>query len=220
MGVHAKVSVDAGSFLLADAFDSLKEIRAEFVNVVPFDAALPPYLSIRHAAAKCVKSALEGDSDVSLVKELVDRDADVLAKLGWAPTESAVVDALSETDAVCVAGAAEDALWTLHLVFPSHAAVAQWYNSCRSHDEDVSLRSMNSSNQSLQAELPHRSRLTDAQLETLETALRAGYFHVPRDVELGTIADELDISDTAASQRLRRGLERLLEDTLAPDRNL
>jgi hypothetical protein len=56
------------------------------------------------------------------------------------------------------------------------------------------------------------SGLTDRQREALRVALETGYFSVPRETSLEDLAKRLDVSDTAASQRLRRGVENLIAD--------
>jgi len=58
------------------------------------------------------------------------------------------------------------------------------------------------------------SNLTETQRDTLLTALQAGYFDVPRRINLQDLAEQFGISDTALSQRLRRGLTELLTSTL------
>jgi predicted DNA binding protein len=60
--------------------------------------------------------------------------------------------------------------------------------------------------------------LTDRQREVLETAVREGYFEVPRTCTLADIADELDIDKSTASTVLRRGESRLVKRYLTgPD---
>lgn len=54
--------------------------------------------------------------------------------------------------------------------------------------------------------------VTAAQREALVSALEAGYFEVPRRIRLETVADELGISDNAASARLRRGTAALVRN--------
>jgi predicted DNA binding protein len=56
--------------------------------------------------------------------------------------------------------------------------------------------------------------LTDRQRDLLETALRAGYFEVPRETDLGTLSEEFDISEQALSERLRRGVSSVLASTV------
>ncbi|MEF8785391.1 MAG: helix-turn-helix domain-containing protein [Haloarculaceae archaeon] len=47
-------------------------------------------------------------------------------------------------------------------------------------------------------------KLSDKQLEVLETAYQMGYFKVPQEVTAEEIANELDISRSTLSERLRR----------------
>lgn len=58
--------------------------------------------------------------------------------------------------------------------------------------------------------------LTVKQHEAICLALERGYFEVPRSASLSELARELDISNTAASQRIRRGNRTLVEDACRP----
>ncbi|WP_160113982.1 helix-turn-helix domain-containing protein [Halobellus limi] len=53
--------------------------------------------------------------------------------------------------------------------------------------------------------------LTEKQQELLAIAYRNGYFDKPRGMTLEEIAERLDISTSAASGRLRRGVKQLIE---------
>lgn len=57
--------------------------------------------------------------------------------------------------------------------------------------------------------------LTDAEREAVVEAFRQGYFGVPRAIRLADLADELDRSDGALSQLLRRALRRLVASYVA-----
>lgn len=56
--------------------------------------------------------------------------------------------------------------------------------------------------------------LTPAQADALQTAHEMGYFAVPRDADATDVADAMGISKSAFLERLRRGLHRLLGETL------
>ena len=64
------------------------------------------------------------------------------------------------------------------------------------------------------AAVAERWGLTPAQAEALQTAFELGYFEVPRDVDASDVAGELGVSKSAFLERLRRGLARLLAETL------
>ena len=56
--------------------------------------------------------------------------------------------------------------------------------------------------------------LTPKQWEALELAYEAGYYDQPRSVDLQTLADELAISKSAVSQRLRAAEGTIVEGVL------
>jgi hypothetical protein len=62
---------------------------------------------------------------------------------------------------------------------------------------------------------PPGDGLTDRQHEALRTAYELGYFDIPRRASLETVADELDISASSVSERLRRAQTQLIEETVA-----
>jgi len=64
------------------------------------------------------------------------------------------------------------------------------------------------------AAMPDRWGLTPAQADALRTAYDMGYFSVPRDADASDVAGALGVSKSAFLERLRRGLARLLGETL------
>lgn len=56
--------------------------------------------------------------------------------------------------------------------------------------------------------------LTDQQREAITTAFEGGYFTEPREMSLEELAEALDLSQTAAAGRLRRGMKALVGATL------
>jgi predicted DNA binding protein len=59
--------------------------------------------------------------------------------------------------------------------------------------------------------------LTSEQEEALIVAFESGYFSEPRDKGLSEIADEVDLSSTAMSGRLRRGMRNLVAAALTDE---
>lgn len=57
--------------------------------------------------------------------------------------------------------------------------------------------------------------LTDRQLEALRTAYELGYFEIPRRASLAAVAQELEISASSLSERLRRAQTQLIQETVA-----
>lgn len=59
--------------------------------------------------------------------------------------------------------------------------------------------------------------LTEEQRIALTVAYEEGYFGEPRDISLNEVADEIGLSSTAMSGRLRRGMRNLVGATLVDD---
>lgn len=59
--------------------------------------------------------------------------------------------------------------------------------------------------------------LTDEQRIALQTAYENGYFGEPRGISLNEAAEEIGLSSTAMSGRLRRGMRNLISTTIAED---
>lgn len=96
---------------------------------------------------------------------------------------------------------------------PSRDALFAYRESCRERDVPFRLQRI------YHESGPERSQygLSDRQQEALLAALEAGYFAVPREATLTSIAERLEISDQALSARLRRGQANLLRNTVAND---
>ena len=61
------------------------------------------------------------------------------------------------------------------------------------------------------------STLTETQEELLRSAVRGGYFEVPREMTLVDLAERHGISDKEASRQLRRGLDAVVRNAALDD---
>ena len=101
--------------------------------------------------------------------------------------------------------------WWLRIQFPDRDAVESVYEFCRDHDIPVTVERLY---EQTDWEMQHAPALTDSQRELLCQALASGYLEIPRRCSLAELAAELGISESAASERFRRGVRGLLEQTL------
>ena len=103
--------------------------------------------------------------------------------------------------------------WILTVWMSERADLAHLWDYARQNDVDIELLRVNE-----YASLGSTDAgLTDSQREALLLAFETGYFEEPRDVTLGEVAAELDISQPAASGLLRRGIKRLIVSSLMDD---
>ena len=103
--------------------------------------------------------------------------------------------------------------WILTIWTPERTDLVHLWEYAQQHNIDIDLLRVNEYDSLGNTD----AGLTDSQREALLVAFETGYFEEPRDATLGELADELDISEPAASGLLRRGIKRLVISSLVDD---
>ncbi|WP_101294648.1 helix-turn-helix domain-containing protein [Halegenticoccus soli] len=102
--------------------------------------------------------------------------------------------------------------WHFRATFPDRRTFSRFYSFCEERNVDFEL-------QRLHVEVAGTRNstydLSSKQRELLLRAHEAGYFEIPRRTTLDELTDEFQISSQALSERLRRGLDTLIAETLA-----
>jgi len=102
--------------------------------------------------------------------------------------------------------------------FPSRESLAAFRDACRERDMESRLEQLYDEEAvTNDGGVESRYGVTEPQRDALLRALTSGYFDVPRRTKMAAIADDIDVSTTALSRRLRRGQRNLLRNTLALD---
>lgn len=104
--------------------------------------------------------------------------------------------------------------WLFQVQLPDRETLATFRRHCLDEDVAFSVRSLVKPDDS---GVDSRTGLSDHQRETLLAAFASGYYDVPRAVSQEELAEQLDISPSAISQRLRTAIGRLLEETIVPE---
>ncbi|MFC4358076.1 helix-turn-helix domain-containing protein [Halobium salinum] len=154
------------------------------------------------AAAAVEAVAVEDDSDAAVYR------------VRWTGRPGGVFDCVREAEGTLLEAVGTDGAWAFVARLPSRG-FEPFQSACARVGLDTAIRSVNSGPPRYRRGTPPSAwdKLTRAQAETLALAIDAGYFEVPRKASLSDLATQLGISDSAVSQRLRRGLSALLSST-------
>ncbi len=98
----------------------------------------------------------------------------------------------------------------LELRLPNREALTEYISRLRENGFTVDLLRAHDADDAGGSEYG----LSEKQAAAVREALRAGYFEVPRETDLGTLSEEFDISEQALSERLRRGVSSVLASTV------
>ncbi|MFC4439736.1 MULTISPECIES: helix-turn-helix domain-containing protein [Natrialbaceae] len=104
--------------------------------------------------------------------------------------------------------------WVVRIYLPNRDALAAFREGCQDRDVSFRVRQLQESGSLDDATY----FLTEQQHEILLLAYYAGYYDIPRRVSQGDLAEQLGISTSAVSQRLRRAVAELITATLETNR--
>lgn len=216
MSVIATVEFPAEEFMLGEALVANPGIQVSLERVVPLESTFIPYFWAEDDSVEEIERALRTDADIESF-EVVERvDNEALVRVEWTEDLDGFLDAMDATGGTILQGVGSADRWRVQLRFDDHESLTDFYRQCRDRGLTIDLQSVH--NPGIPAQQGLGLGITETQRETLLAALERGYFDVPRQVNLTELAAEMGISDTAASQRIRRGITALLNSTLSePD---
>lgn len=213
MSVLAEFHIPASEFVLADALTAVPGVRIEIKRVVAGTENVTPYLWAFGEELDAFEQALREDPSVREILTLEEQQANErFFRVTWRNRVPNLVSAVTDAKATILdAVNNEGGEWELKLLFPDHDRLAEFHEYCVEHEFSCQLeRVYHAENPQEQGEYG----VTDDQQEALRAAYHAGCFNVPRDTSFTELADQMGISRTALSARLRRGQRNLLSNTL------
>ena len=216
MSIIATVVVPAAEFPLGSLLelDETEDVTVTVETTVPTSESIVPYFWVPARVAESIVDSLESDPTVAAVSVVDETEDHVLVKVAWNDRVNGVLESIRERDAIVTSAVGTETRWTFRLRFPSYEDLSTFYTSCLERDISVELVRLH---ETVDPGDSRRFGLTGAQRELLVAAYEAGYFDVPRRTTLVELGERLGISDSAVSQRLRRGLAALIGSTIAAD---
>jgi len=109
-------------------------------------------------------------------------------------------------------GTGRSGAWQFRIRFDGHEPLTDFYRRCVDCGVDLEIEAVHGPGST--RDLGVEFELTGTQRETLRMALERGHFAVPRKADLADLGEEMGVSDTAVSERLRRGIAALLSTTI------
>lgn len=205
MTTIAELAVPTESFALEPTIRSLPEFELRVESVVVDDSVrTAPLIWFANADAATVETALADDPTVATFTRLLERpDGEAwLFRIRYADEATPICSAVYANDGTVLEAKVANGRWTVTLLFPHREGVSQAVSDFEDRDARVDIRRMVEAQENEDLEMA--TTLTDPQREAIAEAYRHGYYDVPREISLEELADELEISHQALSERLRR----------------
>lgn len=210
-GVIAEFTIRAADFAFGEALRTDPALEVEIERIVPTGEAIMPYVWVRNGDFEHFE-AVVGDDDHVADLDLIDhRGSERLYRVQWTEAVHSLTNGIESTDGVLLHASGSD-VWEYRIRFPDTTCLREFYEYLRAHDIPFQIQRLFDLSER-PSEGP-RAGLTPEQREAVLLAHERGYFDIPRQTSLVELARELDISDQACSERLRRGLDRLVSASI------
>ncbi|MFC7202156.1 helix-turn-helix domain-containing protein [Haloferax namakaokahaiae] len=203
------ITVRADDFELGRLLEELPQIHVELERIVPLQDSIIPLFWTSNGKRNEVISILEQSPLTEEVRYLTEDGKRQLFEVRWSADVNGLIQSMVETNARLLEGESIGEGWDFRLQFPSHDELKRFRDSCTEKEIPIILRRIYN---------PHfpteGNAMTAEQHEAILTAYERGYFDVPRGTSLSELAGVYGISDSAYSQRLRRGISSLIYSTM------
>lgn len=206
------ISVPAETFPLGQILEEFPDIEIELERLVPLQEAIIPLFWVNGADADAIERTFAEDPLTESVRRLTEANGQYLYEIQWNSDMDGLVQTFIETGARILTAEGTADVWDFRLQFRSRDDLVAFREDCEERNIPLTLRRL------YNPTVPEEDgRLTGGQYEALVAAYEHGYFEVPRATSMEDLAAEFGISDSALSQRIRRGTSALIAETLMAD---
>ncbi|MDS0478585.1 helix-turn-helix domain-containing protein [Natrinema sp. 1APR25-10V2] len=212
MTVIADITVPADAFELGRVLQDFPNVEVELERIVPLQESIIPLFWISGTDTVEIEAALTENQHTTSVTQLTTANDETLFEVRWTDQINGIVEALIDTRAKILEASGEAETWDFRLRFETREQLSDLNMSLTDAGIPVTLRHIY--NPSVPEDA---STLSEEQREALLQAYRRGFFEIPRGVTLAELAEEMGISDSALSQRMRRGLAVAVEQVVVSE---
>ena len=213
MSVIATIHIEHDRLALIPTLRTLSDIE---IRVITQGTTAPgatnfPFL-IKYDDRTELESQLAADPTVEGY-ELVDwSDGSGTYYIAHTPETLLISTVVTDVNGILMHTKTEGNGWLARLLLPNRKALSDIWEFATENDISLEIIEIY---RTAEAGTRESFGLTDKQTEALQTAYLEGYFEQPRKTSLDEVAASIDLSSTAMSGRLRRGMRNLIAATIA-----
>ncbi|WP_114578755.1 helix-turn-helix domain-containing protein [Saliphagus sp. LR7] len=211
MTVIVEFTLPSESFPFGRSTSGDPDVRVQLERVVPIDQDRIPFLWATGKEFDEFERVLTNSGIVKHAEAVTRVGNSVLYYVEWYTDRESFLNGLSDTNGA-IMEAHRGSNWSFTVRFQDHTDLTRFHQFYQDEEFPVHIDRVYSLDEEPRSEFGFG--LTPEQRETLTMAVEHGYFSVPRETTLDEIADELDITPQAASERVRRGAETVLRKAL------
>jgi predicted DNA binding protein len=205
MSVILEFSIDSGDFRLGQVLSGPSGMQFELERVVPTGRMVMPFVWVSGDDLTTFEESVRTNPAVKELLALDRLQESGLYRVEWEESPTNLIEGIGKTDGSILQARGNDE-WQFRVRFSDHDALSGFHEYVI--DQDIPIHVDRTYTMTGGPE--GRFDITPDQREALLLALHRGYFATPRETTLEELADGLDITKQALSNRIRRGNESVL----------
>ncbi|WP_114579197.1 helix-turn-helix domain-containing protein [Saliphagus sp. LR7] len=214
MATIVEFTIPAEEFALSRTLLELPEMVFQIDRVVAHDTDhLMPFVWASNGDFEGLTSVLEDDPTVTEVDHLMSLEDQRFYRMEWTDEAQLVGNMVIEQGGTVQQATAFDDRWHLRVFFPERNHISAAYEHAENNGLQFDVTRIYDMSNIQQA----RFGLTEEQFEVLRMAVEHGYFDIPRQIPQEQLAEKLNISHQAVSERLRRAIKGLAENAVCTE---
>lgn len=211
MSVIADVEFAPQAFELGRIFETDADLHLEIERVVPLGETIIPFVWVYDGGISGFVDRVQNHPSVEKFEIRESHDNRNLYAFEWESSRDLVLEGIQSVDGSLLEGTGTADRWRFEIRFPDHEALTAFQEFCI--DANIEFEVVRIYNPTKPEAGPWYG-LTQPQREALVLATEEGYFDIPRQISTKELGRQLGISDQAVTERLRRGMSRLMAHTL------
>lgn len=211
MSVILEFSIPGQEFTLGQVLAGPPALHCELERIVPTGDMTMPFVWVTGDDHEAFAEHVREHDSVEELLVLDTVDGSGLYRIEWSKEPTDLIEGIARTDAA-VLQAFGNETWEFRLRFPNHDGLSEFHNYIIERGIPCHIERTYTLTET--GKSGYRFGLSQTQREALLLALRHGYFATPSEVTLDELADKLNISKQALSDRIRRGNEQVLREVL------
>lgn len=214
MGFIADVHLAHDELALVPTMDRHPETTFRYEYEAAVDGRRLQFVSVFGEEYDALEESMAADPTVSNPERFASFDNRAIYRMEVETDREIVPDRCARFGVFVFAVTSAERGWVARVYLSDRDALAAFRTYAR--DRDISFRVTQLYDSSVSDQGTYF--LTEQQYEILMMAYYAGYFDIPREITQDDLAERLDVTDSAVSQRLRRAISDLIAATIEHDR--
>lgn len=210
MAVIAEFTIPAEDFDLGRILPLEGGERIVLETVVPLGETAVHFFWI-HGGREEFAEAIRSHPQIEDLHIVESKNGKQLYALDWPASDDELLESVLSTEGRILNATGATDSWAFESRFPTHDHLSEFSERCTGAEINLTLERLYNPTK---PDAGPFYGLTPAQREAVMLAVQEGYYALPRGASTEDLADELGISAQATTERLRRGFESLVENTL------